>query len=194
VTGVPSSPRSPNPPPFNDPNYETYKHGQQFLIVDHTANQRNGSDISKIWQHGRERHRVDDAQWIDIGGVATAIIRGSWRAQRLVEEPPAIPFATSRTATSLTSTPITKLFPYSQPPSLGQSLEPWLVLPLRQRLLGGQECRVKMTFLRSFSTPLIPYLAQRCQPSASESSAVQRSSLPLRETSWGRTLSRPANA
>jgi hAT family C-terminal dimerisation region len=23
--------------PFNDPNYETYKRGQQFMIVDHTA-------------------------------------------------------------------------------------------------------------------------------------------------------------
>ena len=41
---VPESPR------FNDPNYETYKHGQQSLAVDHTANQRNGSEISKIWQ------------------------------------------------------------------------------------------------------------------------------------------------
>src|SRR5271156_1196948 len=49
-------------------------------------------------------------------------------------------------------------------------------------LLGGQECRAKMTSLRSFSMPLIPYPAQQCQPSASESSAVQRSSLPLRET------------
>src|SRR6266480_5725769 len=47
-------------PPFNDPNYETYKRGQQFLIVDHTANQRNGSEVSRIWQHGGERRRVDD--------------------------------------------------------------------------------------------------------------------------------------
>ena len=46
--------------PFNDPNYESYKYGQQFLIVDHTANQRNGVEISKIWQHGRERRRIDD--------------------------------------------------------------------------------------------------------------------------------------
>ena len=55
----PSQSTIPEPPPFNDPNYETYKHGQQFLIVDHTANQRNGSEISKIWQHGGERRRVD---------------------------------------------------------------------------------------------------------------------------------------
>src|SRR5271156_2951556 len=61
-------------------------------------------------------------------------------------------------------------------------------------LLGGQECREKMTSLRSCSPPLIPYLVQQCQQSASESSAVQRSSLPLRETSQGRTLSRPGNA
>src|SRR5580658_9433139 len=31
--------------PFNDPNYGTYKRGQQFMIVDHTANQCNGSEI-----------------------------------------------------------------------------------------------------------------------------------------------------
>jgi len=77
--GVPSSlrsPQSPKTPLFNDLNYDTYKHGQQFMIVDHAANQRNGSEVSKIWQHGRERRRVDDGIWIDIGGVATAIIRG----------------------------------------------------------------------------------------------------------------------
>ena len=34
--------------PFNDPNYESYKRGQQFLIVDHTANQQNGAEASKI--------------------------------------------------------------------------------------------------------------------------------------------------
>jgi hypothetical protein len=48
------------PSPFNDPNYETYKHGQQFMIIDHTANQRNGSEASKIWQHGGERRQADD--------------------------------------------------------------------------------------------------------------------------------------
>jgi hypothetical protein len=57
----PSQPTVPEPPPFNVPNYEKYKHGQQFLIVDHTANRRNGSEISKIWQHGGERRRVDEA-------------------------------------------------------------------------------------------------------------------------------------
>ena len=56
----PSQSTIPETPPFNDPNYETYKHGQQFVIVDHTANQRNGSEASKIWQHGGERRRVDD--------------------------------------------------------------------------------------------------------------------------------------
>src|SRR3954454_1084391 len=30
------------------------------MIVDHTAHQRNGSEISKIWQHDGERRRVDD--------------------------------------------------------------------------------------------------------------------------------------
>jgi hypothetical protein len=45
----PSQSIVPEPLPFNDPNYETYKRGQQFMIVDHTANQRNGLEISKIW-------------------------------------------------------------------------------------------------------------------------------------------------
>jgi hypothetical protein len=57
---VPFAVHNPRTPPFNDPNYETYKRGQQFMIVDHTANQRNGSAVSKIWQHSRERRRVDD--------------------------------------------------------------------------------------------------------------------------------------
>ena len=62
----PSQSTIPKPPPFNDPNYETYKHGQQFLIVDHTANQRNGSEISKIWQHGGEAVGSTMAQRIGI--------------------------------------------------------------------------------------------------------------------------------
>ena len=56
----PSQSTIPETAPFNDPNYETYKRGQQFMIVDHTANQRNGLEVSKIWQHGGERRRVDD--------------------------------------------------------------------------------------------------------------------------------------
>src|SRR5277367_1563690 len=68
------------------------------------------------------------------------------------------------------------------------------IVAVSMESLGGQECRVKTTSLRSFSTPLIPCPAQQCQPSASESSAVQRSSLPPRETSWRRILLRPANA
>jgi hypothetical protein len=34
--------------PSNNLNYENYKHGQQFLIVDYTVNQRKGVEISKI--------------------------------------------------------------------------------------------------------------------------------------------------
>ena len=30
------------------------------MVVDHTANQRNGLEVSKIWQQGGERCRVDD--------------------------------------------------------------------------------------------------------------------------------------
>ena len=44
----PSQFTTPDPPSFNNFNYETYKRGQQFLIVDHTANQRNSSEILKI--------------------------------------------------------------------------------------------------------------------------------------------------
>ena len=99
----------PEPPLFNNPNYETYKRDQQFMIVDHTANQRNGSEVSKIWQHGGERRRVDD-------GVMDRYWRcGHCSNKRTLKcpETEAISFATSRTATLLTLTPITKLFPYS---------------------------------------------------------------------------------
>src|SRR6266516_3931222 len=46
--------------PFNNSNYESYKRGQQFLIVDHTANQRKDSEVFKIWQHDGERRQVND--------------------------------------------------------------------------------------------------------------------------------------
>jgi hypothetical protein len=55
----PSQSTIPELPPFNDLNYETYKHGQQFMNVNHTTNQRNGSEVSKIRQYGGERWRVD---------------------------------------------------------------------------------------------------------------------------------------
>jgi hypothetical protein len=45
---------------FNDSNYENYKRNQQFLIVNHTVNQRKGSEVFKIWQHGEKQRRVDD--------------------------------------------------------------------------------------------------------------------------------------
>jgi hypothetical protein len=60
VSEFPSQSTIPEPPPFNDPNYVTYKHSQQFMIVNHTANQRNGLEVSKIWQHGGKCRRVDD--------------------------------------------------------------------------------------------------------------------------------------
>src|SRR5271167_4337939 len=50
-------PPSPNP---DDPQFERGPRGEQFLIVNHTANQRNGSEVSKIWFHGGERHRMDN--------------------------------------------------------------------------------------------------------------------------------------
>ena len=50
-------PPSPNP---DDPQFERGPRGEQFLIVNHTANQRNGSEVSKIWFHGGERRRIDN--------------------------------------------------------------------------------------------------------------------------------------
>src|SRR5947208_115033 len=44
----------------DDPQFEQDPRGEQFLIVDHTANRRNGSEVSKIWFHGGERRRIDD--------------------------------------------------------------------------------------------------------------------------------------
>jgi hypothetical protein len=64
-------------PPFNDPNYETYKHGQQFMIVDRTTNQCGGSEVSKIWSTAESAVGSTMAHWIDIRSVTTAKIRGS---------------------------------------------------------------------------------------------------------------------
>src|SRR5271170_7134627 len=50
-------PPSPSP---DDPQFERGPRGEQFLIVNHTANQRNGLEVSKIWFHGGERRRMDD--------------------------------------------------------------------------------------------------------------------------------------
>jgi hypothetical protein len=48
-----SSATIPPSPSLGDPQFERGPRGEQFLIVDHTANQRNGSEVSKIWFHGR---------------------------------------------------------------------------------------------------------------------------------------------
>src|SRR5271154_5914299 len=50
-------PPSPSP---DDPQFERDPRGEQFLIVNHTANQRNGSEVSKIWLHGGECRRIDN--------------------------------------------------------------------------------------------------------------------------------------
>ena len=44
----------------DDPQFERGPRGEQFLIVNHTVNQRNGSEVSKIWFHGGERRRMDN--------------------------------------------------------------------------------------------------------------------------------------
>ena len=51
---IPPSSRS------DDPQFERGPRGEQFLIVNHTTNQRNGSEVSKIWLHGGERRRMDN--------------------------------------------------------------------------------------------------------------------------------------
>jgi len=53
-------------PPTSNPDdaqFERGPRGEQYLIVDHIANQRNGSEISKIWFHGGERRRIDDGSY-----------------------------------------------------------------------------------------------------------------------------------
>jgi hypothetical protein len=56
---IPSSSVIPESSPAGDPAFKSYK-GQQSIIVDHTANIRNGSEVLRIWRHGFERRRVGD--------------------------------------------------------------------------------------------------------------------------------------
>jgi hypothetical protein len=39
----------------------TRRGARQYLVVDHSANQRSGAVISSIWRHGGERRRLDDS-------------------------------------------------------------------------------------------------------------------------------------
>ena len=78
----PSQSTIPEPPLVNDPNYETYKRGPQVMIVD----QRNSSEVSKVWQHGGERRRVDDGTKAGVSGLLSTAKRqigspalSSWR-------------------------------------------------------------------------------------------------------------------
>jgi hypothetical protein len=56
---IPSSSVIPESSPAGNPAFESYK-SQQFVIDDHTANIRNGSEVSRIWKQSFERRRVDD--------------------------------------------------------------------------------------------------------------------------------------
>src|SRR5271170_7941571 len=38
----------------------TWRGTRQYLVVDHSANQRSGAVISSIWRHGGEQRRLDD--------------------------------------------------------------------------------------------------------------------------------------
>jgi len=53
---IPSSSVIPESSPAGDPALRSYK-GQQFVIVNHTSNIRNGSEVS-IWRHGFERRHL----------------------------------------------------------------------------------------------------------------------------------------
>ena len=56
----PTVPPSPGP---SDPQYERGPLGEQFLVVDHTANLTAGAKVSGIWHHGGERRRTDNGSW-----------------------------------------------------------------------------------------------------------------------------------
>jgi hypothetical protein len=51
TTSAPSNP--------NDPQYERGPLGEQFIVVDHTANLIPGTKVSGIWHHGGERRRTE---------------------------------------------------------------------------------------------------------------------------------------
>jgi len=142
----PSQSTIPEPPPFNDPNYETYKHGQQFLIVDHTANQRNGSEISKIWQHGGERRRVDYGttdRYLDLEVI-----------QRLVEELPSIAGSTAgstaRSRRFNSRAEICRLC--SQPYTFSTIPHFWLYLPNTEMTLDLEVNEVEVKVLTSLAS------------------------------------------
>ena len=47
----------------NDPQYERGPLGEQFIVVDHTANLIPGAKVSGIWHHGGERRRTDNGSF-----------------------------------------------------------------------------------------------------------------------------------
>src|SRR5271163_299176 len=53
-------PASTNP---NDPQYERGPLGEQFLVVDHTANLIPGVKVFGIWHNGGERRRTDNGSF-----------------------------------------------------------------------------------------------------------------------------------
>jgi hypothetical protein len=60
-----TTPITPCPPSASnngDIEYVGSRKGRRhFLVIDHSANQRSGSKISKIWDYGSERRRLDDS-------------------------------------------------------------------------------------------------------------------------------------
>ena len=47
----------------SDPQYERGLLGEQFLIVDRTANVMAGVKVSGIWHQGGERRRTGEGSW-----------------------------------------------------------------------------------------------------------------------------------
>jgi hypothetical protein len=58
---IPATPATPSPSNHNVVERIASKRGvRQFLVVDHSANERAGARISTIWLYGGERRRLDD--------------------------------------------------------------------------------------------------------------------------------------
>jgi hypothetical protein len=60
ISSIPITPASLTPQDGAIERLHTRNGTRQFLVVDHSANQRSGSKISAIWDHGGERRRLDD--------------------------------------------------------------------------------------------------------------------------------------
>jgi DNA-directed RNA polymerase subunit RPC12/RpoP len=132
------------------------------MIVDHTANQRNGSGLSKIWQHGGERRRVDDGSMDRYWRCGHCNNKRILKCPETGKEAPSYPIRHLKNRHFIDLNADHQALPL-QPTSFFGTVAgaaASAVTVLLMELLGGQECQAKTTSLCSFSTPLIPYPAQ----------------------------------